>query len=259
VQLLSHLCLLVFVVTVTVVGARMLLLARRTRGRPELLVGAGALLVAGVGLPASVGSGFGQAVAEVAVPVWVASELATQVGIFLMYLFTQQVFRPGTRLAKALVTLAATSMAVGLAGAGRALAVAAPEAGSVEVTGPWLLLCYAGYVGCFLWSAAEALRRHVLARRRLTLGLAEPVVADRLLLWGIFGLAAAGVVGANALGVLLGENLSTSPVVLLPMAVLGLAASAAIYLAFLPPAPYLRWVEARARARDDAARQPAAP
>jgi predicted membrane chloride channel (bestrophin family) len=117
----------------------------------------------------------------------------------------------------------------------------------VEVTGPWLLLCYAGYVGCFLWSAAEALHRHHLARRRLALGLAEPVVVDRLLLWGIFGLAATGIVGANALGVLLGENLSTSPIVLLPMAVLGLAASAAVYLAFLPPAAYLRWIEARTR------------
>jgi hypothetical protein len=148
-------------------------------------------------------------------------------------------------------------MPVGLAGAGHALAASAPGAGSVEVTGPWLLLCYAGYVGCFLWSAAEALYRHTLARRRLAVGLAEPVVADRFLLWGIFGLAAAGVVAANALGVLLGENLSTSPVVLLPMAVFGLAASAAIYLAFVPPAPYLRWVEARARAWGAARPSPA--
>lgn len=255
-QLLSNLCLLVFVVTVTVVGARMLLLARRTRGRPECLIGAGALLVAG-GLLASVASGFGHAVGEVSVPVWVGSELATQVGIVLMYLFTQQVFRPGSGPARAFVVLAAASMPAGLAGAGHALATSAPDAGSVEVTGPWLLLCYAGYVGCFLWSAAEALHRHRLARLRLTVGLAELAVADRFLLWGIFGLAAAGVVGANALGVLLGENLSTSPVVLLPMAVLGLAASAAIYLAFLPPTPYLRWVDARARAWGAARPSPA--
>jgi len=65
---------------------------------------------------------------------------------------------------------------------------------------------------------------------------ADPVVASRFLLWGFYGLAATGILAANAAGVLLGQNLSTSLVVLVPSGVLGFAASIAIYLVFLPPA-----------------------
>jgi hypothetical protein len=103
----------------------------------------------------------------------------------------------------------------------------------------WLLLCFAGYGGCFLWSAAESLLQHRMALRRQALGLADPVVASRFLLFAVYGLAATGILLANAAAVLLGFNLATSLVVLGPSAVLGLAAGAAIYLAFLPPRWYL--------------------
>jgi hypothetical protein len=42
-QVLAELCVLLYVATVTIVGARMLLLARKTGGRPERLLGAGSL------------------------------------------------------------------------------------------------------------------------------------------------------------------------------------------------------------------------
>jgi hypothetical protein len=99
-QLIVSLCVLVYVVTVTVVGLRMLLLARRTHGVPELAIGAGSVLICGVGFPASVASGFGGVVEEVNARLWVASELVTQLGIVLLYVFTQQVFRPGVRWAR---------------------------------------------------------------------------------------------------------------------------------------------------------------
>jgi hypothetical protein len=246
VQLLVNLSILLYVVTVTVVGVRMLLLARRTRGVPELAIGAGSVLICGVGFPASVASGFGGVMAEVNAPLWVASELITQVGIVLLYVFTQQVFRPGVRWARMLVACVAVYLPLALAGAASALSAADPGEHSVQVARNQLLLCFAGYTGCFVWSAAESLRHYAMARRRQALGLADAVVANRFLLWGLYGLAATGITAANALGVVLGHNISTSLVVLLPAGELGFAASIAIYLVFVPPA----WFLARLRTAD---------
>lgn len=247
-QLLVNLSLLGYVVMVTLVGARMLLLARRTRGLPELLIGGGSILICGVGFPLSSASGFGGALAQLNAPLWVASEFITQVGVALMYGFTQQVFRPGVAWAKALIGVVALVLPVGLTGAAFALAAAPADASSVIVTRPWLLLCFVAYAGCFVWTAAESLHHYQMARRRQAVGLADAVVVSRFGLWSFYALAATGIMAANATGVLLGHNISTSPVVLVPSGVLGFLASIAMYLVFLPPARFLAWLQAPARA-----------
>jgi hypothetical protein len=238
VQLLVGLSVALYVGVVSLVGVRMLWLARRTRGRPECLIGAGSLLICGVGFPTSVASGFGRDVAGLNLPLWLGSELVTQVGIVLIYGFTQQVFRPGVGWARALIAAAALWLPASLAGAGLALAAAQPGDSSVVAARPWLLACFAGYSGCFVWSALESLHHHGMARRRQALGLAEPAVANRFLLWAAYSLAATGINAANALGVVLGLDLSTSPVVLLPAGGLALVGSVAMTLVFLPPACY---------------------
>lgn len=242
-QALAELCVLLYVGTVTLVGVRMLLLARKTGGRPELLLGTGSLLVVVVGLPTSIASGFGKLAGDVHVAFWMASEFTTQMGVVLLYLFAQQVFRPSSAWARRAVAAVAVYLPVCLAGAGRALAAAAPEMDSVAATKGWLLACFVGYGGCFLWSALESLLQHRMAVRRQALGLADPVVASRFLLFAVYGLAATGIMLANAAGVLFGFNLASSLVVLGPSAGLGLVSSAAIYFAFLPP----RWYLARLR------------
>jgi len=248
VQLLVNLCVLGYVVMVTLVGARMLWLARRTRGAPERLIGSGSILICGIGFPASVASGFGGPVAELNAPLWVASEFVTQVGVVLMYGFTQQVFRPRVGWARALIAAVAFALPAALAGAALALAAAPGEASSVIVTRPWLLACFVPYAGCFVWTAVESFHHYRMARRRQALGLADALVVSRFLLWGFYGVAATGILAANAVGVLLGHNISTSLVVLAPAGVLGFAASIAIYLVFLPPRWYVAWLQAEAAA-----------
>jgi hypothetical protein len=246
-QLAASLCALLYVATVTVVGVRMLLLARKTRRLPELVLGAGSVLICGVGFPASLASGFGGLVGHVRVPLWVASEFVTQLGMVLLYVFTLQVFRPGVAWARALVALVAVYLPIALAAAWRALSLAGREEHSVQVVAGELLVCFAGYGGCFVWSALESFHQYRMARRRQLLGLADPVVVSRFRLWTCYSLAATGIMAANALGVLLGHDISTSPVVLLPAGLLGFAASLAMYFAFLPPGWYL----ARLRAQPD--------
>jgi len=243
--IIAGLCQLLFIVTVTVVGVRMLLLAHRTRGRHELLMGAGMVLVAAVGTPAGIVSGFGKSVAAMSLPLWLTSTLATQLGITLIYAFTWQVFRPADALGKAIVAAGVLFMLTGIWIAGRALASAAPGASSTMVARNGIFVAMVGYSGCFLWSAVEGFVQYARARKRLSLGLADAIVVNRFLLWGLFGTSATVInvasVAANAMGL----DPTRSVVVLIPLGVCGLAASVTMYLAFLPPAAYLAFVRSR--------------
>jgi len=172
-------------------------------------------------------------------PIWFVSTLITQTGLALIYAFTWLVFRPAEAWGKAIVALGCLFMLASLVGASHTLATAAPEASSQLVARGWLFVGMIGYCGCFLWSAVEGLVQYGMARKRMTLGLADAVVVNRFLLWGIFGLMATGINVASIAGLVLGVDPGQSPLVLIPMGVLGFFASAAIYLAFLPPASYL--------------------
>jgi hypothetical protein len=98
----------------------------------------------------------------------------------------------------------------------------------------------------YAWSAVESLRYFGLMRRRAKLGLADPVATNRFLLWGLSG--AVMVVGA---GVNLVASIATPlsvmhPLALLVTSVCGFTNSAALVLAFMPPARYRGWLRARA-------------
>jgi hypothetical protein len=84
-------------------------------------------------------------------------------------------------------------------------------------------------------------------RRRERIGLADPTVTNRFLLWGI----AAGSAGlGTAIGI--SFQLATGipsvevPALLMSSSLHGLVAAIAMWLAFLPPDFYTRWLRARA-------------
>jgi hypothetical protein len=243
VQALASLCLVLFVLTVSVVGFRMLWLARRTRGRPELLIGAGMFLIGTIGYPLGIASGFGRAVGEVNLPLWLVGTLITQAGIGLIYAFTWQVFRPAAAWGGRLVIAGVGFMFASLVVSAFALSDAAPDADSQHVVRLPIFVGMIGYAGCFLWSAIEGFVHHANAKKRLALGLADAVVANRFLLWGVFGLNATAINVSSVVGTAMGLDPSQSPLVLIPMGVFGFGASAAMYLAFLPPAGYLALVQ----------------
>jgi hypothetical protein len=98
----------------------------------------------------------------------------------------------------------------------------------------------------YLWTAWEALRYHGLMRRRVRLGLADPAVCDRFLLWGLMALFVTAGVLLNSVALALRIEILESPWILLASSSTGLAQAVLLVLAFAPPSAYLAWVRARA-------------
>jgi hypothetical protein len=250
VQLVAALGGLAFIVASLVVGLRILLLARRTRQLPELVIGLSLFLAGGLGYPMLV-------VARTAItwpdPVRIAlftvAMLFGLTGTLCAATFNQQVFRPGAAWARALVVALACTQ-VGL------LLWQALDpgfaAGAFYNHGNGLRLFTASHGVPLAWASFESFRYGAQLARRVRLGLADPVVADRVRLWGISMGASLIINLAATVGALMGVDFATSTVGALVIAPLGLVAAASVFLAFLPPQAYLRRVTARAAG--DAAR-----
>ncbi|MBW2233629.1 MAG: hypothetical protein JRH17_24890, partial [Deltaproteobacteria bacterium] len=87
-----------------------------------------------------------------------------------------------------------------------------------------------------IWSGYEAFRFHGLMQKRLQLGLADPLVTNRFLLWGIAQVAALTGLSMRVLdahGVL-----TEVAAVMMPAA--GLGAAIAYWITFFPPEAYRR-------------------
>ena len=95
-----------------------------------------------------------------------------------------------------------------------------------------------------LWGAAESLRYFALMRRREKLGLAEPLVTHRFLLWGL-GIGAAGVGSAISVTAcaITDQHMLAIPWVTLSNSLHGFTAAALMWVAFIPPGFYRRLVE----------------
>jgi hypothetical protein len=209
------------------VGGRLLLLWRRTGQTPELAIG--------VALFAGGGLGYGLAMAAYALRVfpspWAAGAetlgaFASHVGAASLALALRHIFRPDAAWARTLQL--SLTVAIALAFAARFVEpLAFPPPGFVFW--PYVLLGAA----CYAWSCIESLHYHAMMRRRMRIGLAEPLLARRFLLWGIAGLAAVGMhVAAMASRLAYAGAMPTWMLGL--VTALGLVAAAGIWLAFFP-------------------------
>ena len=240
--------LVIFVVASSVVGVRLLLLTRRTRQLPELLVGLGFATIGLLGYPIAVLSGFGRgSVADMHTDVWFAGVLVMDAGLACLYAFTARVFRAGRVWAVWLVVALTGGSIVSGSGAWFALHEALPSELSFQVTRGWILLGQIGSGAGFGWIGVESWLQLRMAQRRSALGMGDPVIANRFLLWVLFASFATGMNVANSCALLAGVSAAENFWVQAVMAVFGLGAAVAMYLAFLPPAGYLRWLGAASR------------
>jgi hypothetical protein len=237
---------LAFVLASLVVGVRLLLLARRTRGLPELSIGLALFLMGGCGYPLTAVARLATSLSDEArAGLFGFSLVLAFVGITSACLFNWRVFRRHDAWATALVAGIAVTQ-VGFI----VLQCVTPglRAAALHNEGVGLRLFTAMHAIPLGWAALESLRYSRLMARRSKLGLGDPVVADRMRLWAMGMFCALLINLASTTAALNGQDLAATTSGALVIAPLGLLASSSVWLAFLPPKAYLRWVAARAAA-----------
>lgn len=228
-----------FVLAACVVGLRLLWLSRRTRALPEFAIGLGLLLMGGLGYPLVVVASHATSWSDDARAALIfLNELMTLIGMTALGTFNWRVFRPESLTAKAAVA----GIALGFACFMAAQASTVGWAGFARTgEGPWnqasaLSILTLG------WAGWESLRYHMMLRRRQRIGLADAVLVDRFRLWAI------GILASCAISLLavvmreMGVDLRGSAAGALLIGPLGLVSAGTMWLAFLPPAAYTRWI-----------------
>jgi len=219
-----------------VLGARLLRLASRTGELPERLLGA-LFLVTGTSYIA-----YELAVICNSESLWTPLNFAGRVlylpAPIILAVFTRRVFRAESAWAVWLVRGCAALLVAGVTGS----ALRGDWEG-FTISSPWFWLEWVGYTTPYFWAGAESLIQHRQARRRMGLGLCDPLVCNRFLLWGLFGTAAVIVSLMNVLQYAAYERESVFNATWDTLTGAGeILSIALIWLVFFPPVPYRQWI-----------------
>lgn len=235
-----------FFVSSLAIGLRLVWLARRNRGLPELLIGLGILGIGPAGFALMVFAMLlGEAQPGLVLASLATAQLAIAGGATSAYVFNWTVFRRDSAWARAVVAVAGLAFAATFLGRFAAGSYALPLRLDV-----WTHLSSANVIVCLLWGSFESLRYYGLMRRRARLGLADPLLANRFLLWGLgIGSAGLGSLIGNVVMFVTGTVMGELDGLTLSNSLFGLASAVLMWIAFLPPAAYQRWIQARASAR----------
>jgi hypothetical protein len=156
-----------------------------------------------------------------------------------MAAFTRQVFRREDPWAAWLVVGTAALLVAGVAGS----ALGGDWEG-FSISNGWFWLEWVGFTLPFGWAGSEAFAQYRQARRRLDLGLCDPLVCNRYLLWALFG--ALQTFSCLVLLPQYSEYETTSQFTATWDALYGasiIASLVMIWLVFFPPTFYQRWIQ----------------
>lgn len=241
-ELTARICLGLFGLVSLAVGLRLLMMARRTRQLPEFLVGLAFLTGGLLGRGPVVAAVSATSLPEVLrVALFMGGRFLTVICCLSIGLMAWRVFQRDQAWAKALFLVLLAVLAVDCA-----IDVFALRPGAVlhDNVGFWIGISAKTFA--FAWVSWEALRYYAILRRRIPLGLADPVVANRIVLWGV----AAGLMGSmfpvTSLAQMttgLGER---DPALMMIQSVTGLAVLTCVILAFFPPRAYVERIARRA-------------
>jgi hypothetical protein len=259
-EALSGIVTLALLVLSVVIGLRLLRMARWNSGRPEAWLGLYFLIYSALATSLSVGTYLGWSSAQIALSdglvrsINAAFFFTSTVGLACLLIFTQRTFRPDSQGAR--VAVWGTTGVL----AGSAIALGLTEGFEIRVlNGPPYWICFAARIACWVWVAAESFAYWAKLRRRLELGLADPVVANRFLLWGVWGSLMTLMAFSDPLARLWYVHLSGTTTAWVPMigrpiiqvvvplsCFLNISFVAILILTFFPTPGYRRWVQARA-------------
>jgi hypothetical protein len=243
IDLLGAAGLVAFLVSSVCIGVRCLCLARRTRGVPELAIGVGFVIGAVIGyVPETIVLSTDLLPREVEARVLAVTQVAIRCAAVAVLVFTIAVFRP----AQAWAWIAGALLRAALA----ASWIAFPYTRVYARTGAevvWYDVFAVARTLPLVWGACEAAGYFGKLRRRLRVGLADPLVADRFLLWSI-GLSAMSLLMASTiLAPAVGVDPAAPGWVLLE-SLAGLVGAVSLWVAFFPSLAYRAAAERRAAA-----------
>lgn len=233
----------------TWVGLRLFLLSKRTGQRPERLIGIGMLSFGAVAYPM-----FLLLVTSAsALPAWAAIGLsigantAYFICLVALALFTRVVFRPESALGALLVGIIAV---IGLCGSGLSAWSGIQHSGISPALDPLMrwggAMIGTSFALAFCWASIEAFAYRTSLRKRLALGLSDPVVVNRFSVWvlgtGVSAIVDIGLVVTSITGI----DPTTNPIPALLQSTSGLACAITWTLTFAPSEMYLNWVRTRA-------------
>lgn len=225
-------------------GIRLVLAARRTRGVPEWTIGVGTLTgaVGGILETTSIRLVESGGDAHTAFLIQAAARMLYMLGSAFLLVAFWKIYHAPRAWARAL--------AVG--GSAIVLSIGAYwAAGGVHTTvsGPDLrgFVYQAVRASVYVWGVWSGLWYYAQLRKRMRLGLADPVIAQQVLLWAIASATAIGLTGTIVVyqyGFGFSPLDATSGMAWL--AGFGFVTGTTLYLAFFPPSFYRRWIIAHA-------------
>lgn len=236
-----EICTYALVISVNLtVGLRLFQRGRLQRTRPELLLGA-ALALDGIEWLFWTLAFYSPA-ADTAV----GSLFSATCRLFIvahnvcLLAFTRLVFRPDSRGALAVVLVSAATVFVGLTGG-----FASGDWVGSRSDRPWLWLELSGLLVAYVWTLFESALHYARMRRRVGHGLADGLLANRFLLWAVYGGASVGTSLVWMFAALVVARGGRYPFGLDAIMIgFTLVSALAIWLAFFPPSAYRRWLRA---------------
>jgi len=229
--------------------------ARRSGALPDRLLAAFFLLLAAGVPPRMLAVDLATHVGRSWTGFWLSAAASLAIGSALACLaaFTWQVFRPGKRWAKRVFQMHAAAMFAAFAAGTTSLRAA-------DGSGPIAIVFNGLAALALVWAFAECLLYYRRMRRQRVVGLAEPVLANRFLLWAVWtgALGFQGIVmmllrialwsSGDGEVLLRGEDPGGPWLALIAaskglLAIVAPAIVVSVWLSFSPPAAYRRWLE----------------
>ena len=235
-------CITAYCVAALIVGVRLVCLARRTGELPELMIGLSLLSGAMIGYPASATSQFlASESSAFAWPIGAAGSIGLVVATTCILVAWWKIYHPVARWGPWVVAFWMALIAGVLV-----MELGRPVGELVLGANPWEPHRMVVQGGAFFAMAWSGFRYYAVLCRRMRVGLAKPVVANRILLWNVAA-ACATLQCAYFLAIpLLNSIFDAERVAPAFYGILGLIIALSITYAFYPPQAYIRRIRRRA-------------
>jgi len=240
VEIWSAAGLVLYGVASLVAGIRLLALATRTWALPELSLGAGLVVgvVAGY-VPETVVLATDWAAPAAERGILAVTQVAIRLAALAILFFTWRVFRPDETWALWVFGILVGALVVSWVGFPLTQIHALTLAERV-----WYEVFAVARSACLAWGALESFRCWRTGLRRGRLGLSDPLVTNRFLLWSIALGASALLMGSTIWAGLAGVDPS-SPAWVLLESLFGSVGAVGLWLTFFPSDAYRRRIERR--------------